>query len=272
MDTEKLSETSRDIRIDIIRSLSKAGSGHLGGSLGMADVFTILYFHVLNHRPEEPDWPERDRMVLSAGHIAPVLYATLAHAGYFPKAELMTLRQLGSRLQGHPGRDHRLPGLELSAGSLGQGFPVAVGMALAGKMDKRPWKVYCVAGDGELQEGSMWEAAMAGGFHKLDNLTLIIDRNGVQIEGHTEDVMDLEPLTDKWTAFGWHVINCDGHNHTDLIHAFDEVDTIKGRPSVIIATTKMGKGVRSIEDNYRWHGKPPSKEETEDFITQIKES
>ncbi|MEA3444914.1 MAG: 1-deoxy-D-xylulose-5-phosphate synthase N-terminal domain-containing protein, partial [Bacteroidota bacterium] len=194
MNIIQLEEKARQIRIDIIRSLAEAGSGHLGGSLGLTDIFTALYFHLLNHDPQNPAWPKRDRLILSIGHVAPAYYASLAHAGYFPVDELLTLRKLGSRLQGHPGRDHKLPGIELSAGSLGQGLSVAVGIALSGKIDKKNWTVCSIHGDGELQEGSIWEAAMSAAHYKLDNLISIVDRNNVQIDGHTSKVMEIEPL------------------------------------------------------------------------------
>ena len=200
MNTKKISfihalkDISKDIRKDIIRMIANAGSGHTGGSLGLADIFTVLYFNILNHDPENPGWEERDRLILSIGHVAPVQYAALAYAGYFPKEELLTLRKLGSRLQGHPGRDHGLPGLELSAGSLGQGLSVAVGMAIAAKKDYKNHRIYCINGDGELQEGSIWEAAMSASFYKLDNLTALVDRNKLQIDGRIEDVMNIEPL------------------------------------------------------------------------------
>jgi transketolase len=270
-DTAELRLLSKDMRKDIIRSLAAAGSGHLGGSLDLADIFAVLYFNVLHHNPADPLWEERDRLILSIGHVAPVLYTALAYAGYFPKEELLTLRKLGSRLQGHPGREHGLPGIELSAGSLGQGLSVAVGMALAARLDDKKWRVYTVHGDGELQEGSIWEAAMSAAHYKLDNLTALVDRNGVQIDGTTSKVMTLEPLTKKWEAFGWHVITCDGHDHAAIIKAYEEARTIKGQPSVIIARTIMGKGVRSIEGDNRWHGKAPSKEEAERFIREVEQ-
>jgi transketolase len=264
-----LRQKSLEIRQDILRSLAAAGSGHTGGSLGLADLFATLYFHILRHDPQHPEWEERDRLVLSIGHVAPVLYTALAHAGYFPVAELLTLRKLGSRLQGHPGRDHGLPGIELSAGSLGQGLPVGVGMALAAKLQKKEWRVYTVHGDGELQEGSNWEAAMSAAHHKLDNLTAFIDRNGVQIDGKTSDVMEIEPLADKWRAFGWQVVECDGHDHRQIIGSVEKAKTTAGRPTVIILHTIMGKGVRSIEGDYRWHGKAPSPEQLSGFLEEL---
>lgn len=260
---------SSEIRKAVVQSLAEAGSGHTGGSLGLADIFTCLYFNILRHNPSHPDWEDRDRLILSIGHVAPVLYATLAQAGYFPKEELSTLRKLGSRLQGHPGKEHGLPGIELSAGSLGQGLSVAVGLALGARLDKKNWRVYSIHGDGELQEGSVWEAAMSASHYKLDNLTALIDRNGLQIDGRTSDVMELEPLADKWKAFGWHVIPCDGHDHREIIHAYQEAQQVEGKPSVIIARTVMGKGVAGIEGDYRWHGKAPTKEQAEQFIREL---
>jgi transketolase len=265
-----LQRIAKDIRISIIRMLAEAGSGHTGGSLGLADIFTSLYFNVLNHEPKKPDWADRDRLILSIGHVVPVLYATLAEAGYFPKEELMTLRKLNSRLQGHPGRERGLPGIELSAGSLGQGLSVAVGMALAAKADKKSWHIYSIHGDGELQEGSIWEAAMSAAHYKLNNLTAIVDRNNCQIDGITSKVMEIEPLREKWKAFGWDVFECDGHSHTDIIKTIESAKQSVFRPTVILAKTKMGRGVKSIEDDYRWHGKAPSKEEAEDFIKLLK--
>ncbi|MCB2220728.1 MAG: transketolase [Bacteroidetes bacterium] len=265
----ELKQIARNIRIDIIKSIAEAGSGHTGGSLGLTDIFTALYFKILHHKPSEPQWDDRDRLILSIGHVAPVLYATLAHAGYFPVQELQTLRKLGSRLQGHPGRDHGLPGIELSAGSLGQGLSVAVGMALTAKMDKKNWRVYSIHGDGEMQEGSIWEAAMSAAHYKLDNLIAIIDRNGVQIDGKTKDVMDMDPLQDKWESFGWRVLNCNGHDFEEIQQAFTQAQATQSKPTVIIARTIMGKGVRQIEGDYHWHGKAPSKEEADNFIQEI---
>lgn len=267
----ELKKISAKIRKDILISINAAGSGHTGGSLGLADIFTALYFNVMNHDPKNPKWKDRDRLVLSIGHVAPVHYATLARAGYFPLEELKTLRKLGSRLQGHPGKDHGLPGLELSSGSLGQGLSIAVGMALSAKIDKKDWQVFSIHGDGELQEGSIWEAAMSASHHKLDNITAIVDRNHVQIDGKTSDVMQLGFLDEKWKSFGWNVLKCDGHNHEELISVLIEAKKHKGKPSVIIAETIMGKGVKSIEDNYKWHGRAPSDEELKDFILQLEE-
>lgn len=271
-DISLLQEIALGVRRDVVESLAAAGSGHLGGSLGLADVFTALYFSYLNHDPENPGWPERDRLVLSVGHLAPVLYATLATAGFFPRTELKTLRKIGTRLQGHPGRDHGLPGIELSAGSLGQGLSVAVGMALAARMDRQHHRIVCLTGDGELQEGSIWEAAMAASHHKLGNLIVIVDRNHLQIDGPTEKVMSLEPLEKKWEAFGWHVMVCNGNDMTEILQTLSQVESAGSRPTVIIANTIMGKGVASIEGDYRWHGKAPSPEQAVDFLQQLNKS
>ncbi len=270
-DPGTLCSIALSIRKSVILSLAAAGSGHLGGSLGLADIFTALYFSVLNHDPANPGWNERDRLVLSIGHVAPVFYATLAHSGYFPVEELTTLRKLGSRLQGHPGRDHGLPGIELSAGSLGQGLSVAVGMALAARMDNKKHRVFCIHGDGELQEGSIWESAMSAAHHNLDNLTAIVDRNGLQIDGRTEDVMRLEPLEEKWSSFGWEVFICDGNSIPEFIGTMEKAREVVKKPTVIIAKTIMGKGVAAIEDDYRWHGKAPSLDQAESFINELSE-
>lgn len=268
-DISRLKEIANTIRKDVIRSLAASGSGHTGGSLGLADVFAVLYFNILNHDPHNPDWEDRDRLILSIGHVAPVLYAALANAGYFPREELLTLRDLGSRLQGHPGRDHGLPGLELSAGSLGQGLSVAVGMAIAAKMDRKNQRIFCVNGDGELQEGSIWEAAMSASHHKLDNLVAIVDRNHLQIDGEVSDVMEIEPLTEKWKSFGWEVFTCDGNDISVLLDIFKEVVKVTGKPSVIIAKTLMGKGITAIENDYAWHGKVPDKAQAGQFIQEL---
>lgn len=267
--TAQLAETARSIRIDIVRSLAEAGSGHLGGSLDLADIMSVLYFYEMKHDPIRPDWPERDYLILSIGHVAPVLYTTLAHAGYFPKEELLTLRKLGSRLQGHPGRDKGLPGLECSTGSLGQGLSVATGLALSLQHDNLPNRVYCILGDGELQEGQNWEAAMSAAHYRTDNLCAIVDRNLCQIDGYTHNVMNIDPLYKKFSSFGWKPIVCDGHDFHDLLKAFSIARESKGQPSVIIAQTCMGRGIASIENDYRWHGKAPSHEEARQFIEEI---
>ncbi|PLX02710.1 MAG: transketolase [Marinilabiliales bacterium] len=265
-DSGKLKEIAFNIRKEVLKSLHQAQSGHLGGSLGLADIFTVLYFHFLNHKPKNPSWPERDRLILSIGHVVPVQYASLALAGYFPKEELYTLRKLGSRLQGHPGKSHGLPGIELSSGSLGQGLSIAVGMAIAAKADKKAHRIVSIHGDGELQEGSIWEAAMSASHYKLDNIIAIVDRNHKQIDGDTKSVMQIEPLTDKWKAFGWNVLMCDGNSIEDIIITLQNADKCKDKPSVVIAETKMSKGIKEIEDNHQWHGKVPGDDEIEKFI------
>lgn len=245
-----------EIRQDIIKMLVEAGSGHSAGPLGMADVFTALYFNVLNHDPAKPGWSERDRLVLSNGHICPVLYATLAHAGYFPKDELKTLRKFGTRLQGHPHRS-ALPGLETTSGPLGSGLSQACGMALAFRMDNKKNWVYCLTSDGEHDAGNTWEAVLFAGKNKLNNLTVIIDRNNIQIDGVTEEIMPLEPLKDKYEAFNWHVIEVDGNNIQAVIDACNGAKGIENKPVCIIAHTIPGKGVDFMEKDFRWHGIPP---------------
>lgn len=271
-DIPALDSIALDIRKSVITSLASAGSGHLGGSLGLADLFAVLYFSELRHDPANPAWELRDRLILSIGHVAPVLYATLARAGYFPAEELLTLRKLGSRLQGHPGRDHGLPGLELSAGSLGQGLSVATGMALAARLKRQEHRIWCILGDGELQEGSVWEAAMAAAHHRLGNLTAIVDRNGVQIDGPTESVMRLEPLAEKWKSFGWQVVRCNGNRTGEILEAFSTARNPRSAPMVVIAQTVMGKGIPAIEGDYRWHGRAPSLEEASRFIAALSEN
>ena len=254
---------ANDIRESIIEMLMEAGSGHTAGPLGMADVFTALYFHSLKHNPHNPFWEERDRFVLSNGHICPVLYATMAHAGYFPIQELFTLRKFGSRLQGHPHREW-LPGIETTSGPLGSGLSQAIGMALSDKIDKgESWErfIYCSLGDGELDEGQNWEAIMLAGKERFGNLIAIVDRNNIQIDGFTEDVMPLEPLSKKWESFNWHVQEIDGHNFNEIIGAINRAKAVQNQPSVIIARTIPGKGVPMFERKPEWHGKPPSKEE-----------
>jgi transketolase len=250
------------IRETIIEMLAAAGSGHLAGPLGMADIFAALYFHVLKHDPKNPDWAERDRLMLSNGHIVPVRYAAMAHAGYFPVEECMTLRKFGSRLQGHPERDF-LPGLETTSGPLGSGLSQSAGYAYAARMDGKTFRVFCAMSDGEHEEGNTWEAMMFAGKYRLANLVGIMDRNNIQIDGNTEDVMPLEPLADKYRAFNWHVIEIDGHNIVQFIAACDEAKSIKEKPTLILAHTTPGKGIPIIENDYRWHGNPPGKGPTD---------
>jgi transketolase len=267
---EELEQIANDIRQSIIKMLEHAGSGHSAGPLGMTDVFTALYFDVLKHDPKNPDWEERDILVLSNGHIVPVRYATMAHAGYFPQKELMTLRQHGSRLQGHPERT-KLPGMETTSGPLGSGLSQSSGMALALRMNGETHRwVYCVCGDGELDEGNIWEAAMFAGKNKLSNLTLIIDRNNIQIDGPTEVVMPLEDLKAKWEAFGWHVIEIDGNNIEAVIDACSMARAIVEKPSVIIAHTIPGKGVDFMEFDYHWHGMPPDHEQAKEALHELR--
>ena len=259
-DIFKLEKKANEIRQSIIEMLVAAGSGHTAGPLDMADVFTLLYFSVMRHYPRNPQWEERDKLVLSAGHICPVLYATLAHAGYLPIEELLTLRKFGSRLQGHPHRES-LPGLETSSGPLGSGLSQAVGMAIAERMDN-PYTskfIYCITGDGELEEGQIWEAAMLAGKENLHNLIVIVDRNGIQIDGFTKDVMPLEPLREKFESFNFDVQEVDGHNMRSLNDAIGKAQSIYGQPSVIIAHTIASKGVDVFERDFRWHGNPPGK-------------
>ena len=251
---------ANDIRMSIIEMLMSAGSGHTAGPLGMSDIFATLYFYILKHDPKKPDWIDRDRIVLSNGHICPVLYATMAHAGYFPIEELKTLRKFGSRLQGHPHREY-LPMLENSSGPLGSGLSQAVGMALADRIDgkENDRTIFCLMSDGEHNEGNTWEGIMLAGKERLHNLIAIVDRNNIQIDGNTEDVMPLEPLTDKWEAFNWHVQEIDGHNIVEIVDAVNRAKAVFEKPSVIIARTIPGKGVKEFERDYRWHGNPPGK-------------
>jgi transketolase len=268
---DKIKQIATEIRRDIVRELVEAKSGHSGGPLGSADIFATLYFGgVMKYDVNNPWWEGRDRLVLSAGHMCPVLYATLANAGYFKKEELLTLRKFNSRLQGHPGRDMGLPGIESSTGSLGQGLGIAVGMALADKhMDKNGRQVFSLTGDGELTEGEIWEAALIAAHWNLDNLTVIVDRNNCQIDGRTEDVLRLNPVGDKWRAFNFHVIECNGNNISELRAAFKEAASVKGRPTCIVAETFMGNGVSFMQDDYRWHGKPPTAEQAELALAEL---
>ena len=264
-----ISEKARSIRETIIEMLVAAGSGHTAGPLGMADIFAAFYFHVLNHDPHNPDWPERDRLILSNGHIVPVRYATMAHAGYFPVEECLTLRKFGSRLQGHPERT-KLPGLETTSGPLGSGLGQAAGIAYGARMDKKHFRIYCAMSDGEQDAGNIWESAMFAGNNKLSNLTAVIDRNNIQINGMTEDVMPVENLRGKYEAFNWHVLEVDGHNIQQFVDAIDEAKAIYEKPTVIIAHTIPGKGIKEIEFDYKWHGKPPTKEEAQKFLHELR--
>lgn len=264
-----LEEKANEIRTLIIEMLLETGSGHSAGPLGMADIFAAFYFHILTHDPKNPNWDERDRLVLSNGHICPVRYAAMALAGYFPIEELKTLRKINSRLQGHPHRT-ALPGLETTSGPLGEGLAQAIGIALALKMDgKRQW-VYCITGDGELQEGNIWESMLFAGKNKMDNLTLIVDRNNIQIDGFTEDVMPLDSLRAKFEAFRWNVIEVDGHNIREFIYAIQEAHAVHQQPTAIIARTIPGKGVDFMENKFEWHGKPPNKEEAKIALEELR--
>ncbi|UCB44219.1 MAG: transketolase [Dehalococcoidales bacterium] len=259
---------AKRVRRHVVSMIGRAGSGHTGGSLSAVEIVTNLYFQVLRHNPKQPDRPDRDRFILSKGHAAPLLYAVLAECGYFSFEELTSLRQLNSRLQGHTDRT-RTAGVEMSAGSLGQGLSFSLGVALAGRLNAQSYRVYTLLGDGECDEGQVWEAAMAAAHFKLDNLIAIIDRNNQQIDGWTRDVMDLEPFDSKWQAFGWHVIKVDGHDFTQLADAFDRARLIKGQPTVIIAHTLKGKGVSFMENNPHFHGIPPTAEEVELALKEL---
>jgi transketolase len=264
---KELENKAKQIRRLIIQMLAKAGSGHPGGSLSATDLITALYFAILRHDPKKPNWPDRDRFHMSKGHCCPLWYAVLAESGYFSIEKLWTLRQLGSILQGHP--DRRTPGVDVASGSLGQGLSVALGMSLAAKIDKKDYRVYCLMGDGEIQEGNIWEAAMACAHYKCDNITAMLDYNGFQIDGKIKDIMGLEPLASKWQAFGWHAIEIDGHNISEILSAYQEAETIKGKPSIIIARTIKGKGVSFMENVVDFHGRAPTKEEAEKALKEL---
>ncbi len=270
--SEKVKELeilANKIRQSVIEELVAAGSGHTAGPLGMADIFTAFYFHILNHDPKNPNWPDRDRLILSNGHICPVRYAAMAYAGYFPVEELKTLRKFGSRLQGHPERT-ALPGVETTSGPLGSGLGQAAGIAYGAKMDGKKFRVYCAMSDGEHEAGNTWESAMFVGKNKLHNLTAVIDRNNIQIDGFTENVMPLEPLRAKYEAFNWHVIDVDGHNIEEFVDAVEEAKAIFEKPTLIIAHTIPGKGIPEIEFDYDWHGKPPTPEEGARFLKELR--
>jgi transketolase len=258
--------------VDVIRMLTEAGSGHPGGSLSAVEIITALFFHKMRHRPDDPFWPDRDRFILSKGHCCPILYAALAKTGYFPRDELMSLRKLGSRLQGHPypgPPDDRLPGVEAATGSLGQGLSVAIGMALAGRLARKAHRVYPLLGDGECQAGQVWEAAMLAPKYRLDSLCAIVDQNKIQNDDFVERTLSLEPFPAKWKAFGWHVIQVNGHEISEVVRALEDAEGVKGKPSVIIAGTVKGKGVSFMENNPEWHGKAPTREEAERAVKEI---
>ena len=257
------------VRIGIIEGIHEAKAGHPGGSLSCADLLTYLYMHRMNVDPKNPDDPKRDRLVLSKGHGAPALYATLALRGFFPMDEMKTLRKIGSRLQGHP--DIKIPGVDMSTGSLGQGISAACGMALSGKVTCDPYKVYAVLGDGEIQEGEVWEAAMFAAHYQLDNLVAVVDNNGLQIDGKVSEVMSPYPIDEKFEAFGWHVININAHDFNEMEKAFNEAETVVQKPTVIIMRSTKGKGVSYMEDVVDWHGKAPDDEQYETAIKELKE-
>jgi transketolase len=265
---EELTSVCKRLRRDIVTMIAKAASGHPGGSLSAVEIVTALYWKILRHKPSDPRWPDRDRFVLSKGHAAPVLYAALAECGYFPTSELNTLRQLDSHLQGHTER-LTTPGVEISSGSLGQGLSFAVGAALAGRLDKASWRVYCLMSDGECAEGQIWEAVMAAAQFKLDNLTGVLDNNGIQLSGFNKDIMNIEPFNKKFDAFGWNVIEIDGHDINQVVDALKKAKEFKGKPSIIIAHTVKGKGVSFMENNVDFHGKAPNAEQLEKALKEL---
>jgi len=269
IDIDSLREKARQFRREILETVAEAGSGHPGGSLSCVEILISLYYCKMRHKPDNPSWPIRDRFIMSKGHASPALYVTLANCGYFPKEELKSFRKLGSRLQGHVHTG--VPGVELSTGSLGQGLSVANGIALGAKIRKVNFNIYCLLGDGEIQEGQVWEAAMTAGHHKLDNLCAILDCNKVQENGPVAEIKNEEPIADKWRDFGWHVMRVDGHNFQQLISALDEFDTVKGKPTFIIADTVKGKGVSFMEGKAKWHGKAPNKEELALALAELEE-
>jgi len=265
---QELTQKATEIRIDIVKMLNSAGSGHSGGALGMTDIFTALYFNVLNHDPENPGWEDRDRLILSNGHIVPVRYAALAHAGYFPLTKLKTLRSLESDLQGHPERV-RIPALETTSGPLGSGLGQAAGIAYAARMDHRRFRTFCITSDGEHDEGNHWEAVMFAAKYKLSNLTVFVDRNNIQIDGFTHDVMPLESLSEKYKAFNWHVVLIDGHNFAQILSGVEQARSEYQKPTVIIAKTIPGKGVSFMENKFEWHGKAPNDDETKKALREL---
>ncbi|MBI4597490.1 MAG: transketolase [Candidatus Omnitrophica bacterium] len=267
-DLQALKKLAVELRQAILRMIANAGSGHPGGSLSMVELLVGVYWHALRHDPTRPQWPDRDLFLLSKGHGCPALYAVLAYQGYFPKDELMTLRKYPTRLQGHPERNS-VPGIEISAGSLGQGLSMANGLAMADRLDGRARRIYCLMGDGEIQEGQVWEAAMTAHHHKLDAVCAIIDANQLQQNGPVKEIQDIEPLADKWRAFGWHTIEIDGHDIAQVCRAYDEAATITGKPQVVVARTVKGKGVSFMELNHAWHGVAPKPDELERALKEL---
>ncbi len=268
LDLESLKKKATVLRCDILETLQLAGSGHPGGSLSAVEIMLALYGYAMNHNPQDPKWDGRDRLIVSKGHVSPVVYVTLANFGYFPKEELKTFRKFGARLQGHV--HTKVPGVEFNTGSLGHGLSYANGIGLAARMRGKDFKTYCLMGDGEIQEGSVWEAAMTSAHHKIDNVCAIVDYNKVQENGPTKEIKDLEPLTDKWVAFGWNVLTVDGHNIQELAHAFDTFKSTKGKPTVVIANTAKGKGVSFMEGKCAWHGKAPNQEQLTAALGELK--
>lgn len=267
IDIKSLQDKACSFRKEILEMIAEAGSGHPGGSLSAVEILITLYYYKMNHKPDNPQWPIRDRFIMSKGHASPVVYVTLANCGYFPKEELKTFRKLGSRIQGHV--HIGVPGVELSTGSLGQGLSVANGIALGAKIRKAKFNIYCVLGDGESQEGQVWEAAMTAAHHKIDNLCAILDYNMVQENGPVSEIKNEEPQAMRWRDFGWHVIEVDGHNFNQLIDAFDQFDQVKDKPTLIVAHTIKGKGVSFMENQAKWHGKAPNKEELEAALKEL---
>ncbi|MBI3605314.1 MAG: transketolase [Nitrospirae bacterium] len=263
-----LEEIASKLRVDIVKMIFEAQSGHPGGSLSAIDLMTALYCKIMKHDPEHPDWPERDRFILSKGHAAPALYALLAHCGYFPHEKLSTLRKMGSPLQGHPEKN-KLSGVEASTGSLGQGISIGIGMALAGKLDQKSYQVYVLVGDGEVNEGQVWEAALFAGNRQLDNLTVILDNNGYQLDGSLKEILPMDPLGDKWRSFGWNVIEINGHLMGEILSAFEKARGSKGKPTMIIAKTVKGKGVSFMENNNEFHGMAPTKEQFSQAMKEL---
>ena len=268
MDKKYYEDIASKVRVDVVKAIYHAGSGHPGGSLSAADIVTALYFKEMNVDPNNPKMADRDKFILSKGHAGPVQYAALAEKGYYPVEDMMTLRKLGSKFQGHPNMS-KVPGIEMSTGSLGQGFSVSVGMALANKMDKNPGRIYTLLGDGELQEGLVWEAAMSAAHYDLDNMVAIVDWNGLQIDGNNDDVMCVKPVDEKFKAFGWNVLVIDGHDFDEIFEAFDAARACKGKPTAIIARTHKGRGVSFMEDNAGWHGKAPNEEEAKLAVEEL---